>query len=158
MIKILDDVLPDPLIYLADARRRSFRDLKAGVDTFKGISIIRQSAVAKVAEAQTGGVAALSFFRQSPAGQVEPNYVHSDESMGDFTGIYYLNPEPPEGDGTAFWKRQGESWEQTLLVPARFNRLVTFPSCLPHSRALFDNYGHGDGARLIQVVFLRGQA
>lgn len=75
--------------------------------------------------------------------------------MGRFTGIYYLNPEPPAGDGTAFWRRYGNDWKMTRLVPARFNRLLIFRAGLHHSRALFDNYGHGDGARLIQVIFLR---
>lgn len=157
-INILDDVIPDPMAYLAEARLRTFGDAKAGNDTFKGISISRRSDVARVAEAQTGARAVLSFFRRSPLGQVEPNYIHSDETMGDFTGIYYLNPEPAEGDGTAFWKRKGEGWEQTRLVPARFNRLLTFPAYLLHSRAIFENYGQGDGARLIQVIFLRGPA
>ena len=158
MIRILDDVLPDPIAYLAAARRRTYGDVKAGADTFKGISICGRSDVARVAEEQTGGVTALSFFRRSPEGQVEPNYIHSDEQMGDFTGIYYLNPDPPEGDGTSFWKRQGAALEHTQLVPARFNRLVLFPSHLLHSRALYDNYGHGDSARLIQVIFLRVKA
>jgi hypothetical protein len=75
--------------------------------------------------------------------------------MGKFTTIYYMNPEPADGDGTAFWERDGDEWKLTRLVPAKFNRLLTFSAELHHSRSLFDNYGQGDGARLIQVIFLR---
>lgn len=154
-ITVLDDVLPDPAAYLADVRRLTFRNLKAGPDTFKGIALSHRRDVDEVAEAETGAAAVLSFFRRSPAGQIEPNFVHSDEEMGQFTGIYYMNPEPAEGDGTAFWERDGDGWKLVRLVPALFNRLLIFDAALHHSRALFDNYGEGDGARLIQVIFLR---
>jgi hypothetical protein len=66
-----------------------------------------------------------------------------------------MNPEPAEGDGTAFWEKDGGEWKMTHLVQAKFNRLLTFNADLHHSRALFNNYGEGDGARLIQVIFLR---
>ena len=75
--------------------------------------------------------------------------------MGKFTTIYYMNPEPADGDGTAFWERDGDEWKLTRLVPAKFNRLLTFSAELHHSRSLFDNCGQDDGARLIQVIFLR---
>jgi hypothetical protein len=155
MIRILDDALPYPMAYLAEVRRLAFRDVKLGPDTFRGIATSHRADVDKAAEAETGGVSTLSFFRRSPAGQIEPNFVHSDEAMGQFTGIYYMNPEPAEGDGTAFWERDGDGWKLVRLVPAKFNRLLTFTAELHHSRALFDNYGEGNGARLIQVIFLR---
>lgn len=155
MIEIIDDVLPDPMAYLCEARWRRFRDVQAGADTFKGIAMAGVSHVTALAEQKTGCRTALSFYRRSPLGQVEPNFIHSDEAMGRFTGIFYLNTEPAEGDGTAFWERDGEGWKKTRLVRARFNRLLLFSAGLHHSRALFDNYGQGDGARLIQAIFLR---
>jgi hypothetical protein len=154
-IKILDDVLSDPMAYLSEAKRRPFRNVTLGPDTFRGIATAHRHDVDKVAESETGASAVLSFFRRSPEGQVEPNFIHSDEAMGRFTGIFYLNPEPAEGDGTAFWEREGGEWMMTRLVPAKFNRLLTFSAELHHSRVLFNNYGEGDGARLIQVIFLR---
>lgn len=154
-IKILDDVLPDPMAYLSEVKRLSFRDLTLGADTFRGIAASHRRDVDRVAESQTNASAVLSFFRRSPEGQLEPNYVHSDEAMGRFTGIYYMNPEPADGDGTAFWVCEGGEWKRDRLVPAKFNRLLTFSAGLHHSRALFNNYGEGDGARLIQVIFLR---
>jgi hypothetical protein len=154
-IQILDDALPDPMAYLAEARGLSFGDVTYGPDTFRGIARSHRREVDLLAESQTNASAVLSFFRRSPRGQVEPNYVHSDEMMGAFTGIYYMNPEPAEGDGTLFWERDGGGWRRTRMVQAKFNRLLTFNAELQHSRALFDNYGEGDGARLIQVIFLR---
>lgn len=154
-IKILDNVLPDPMAYLSEVKRLSFRDLTFGPDTFKGIATSHRDDIDRVAEAETGALSVLSFFRRSPKGQAEPNYVHSDAAMGRFTGIFYLNPEPRDGDGTAFWERYGSEWKMARLVPAKFNRLLTFSAGLHHSRALFDNYGEGDSARLIQVIFLR---
>lgn len=155
MIRVLDDVLPEPLVYLSAARKLAFRNLTFGPDTFRGIAHAHRRDVAEIAEAEIGARAVLSFFRRSPLGQAEPNYVHSDETMGRFTGIYYMTPEPPMGDGTAFWERDGDGWKMKQLVPAKFNRLAIFDAHLPHSRALFDNYGEGDRARLIQVIFLR---
>ncbi len=155
MIRILDDVLPDPVAYLAEARQQEFRNLAFGPDIFRGIAFAHRRDIAAVAEAETGARAGLSFFRRSPLGQPEPNYVHSDAGMGCFTAIYYMNPAPPEGDGTKFWERDDDGWKEMRLVPARFNRLLIFDAALPHSRAIFDNYGDGDDARLIQVIFLR---
>lgn len=154
-IQVLDDVLPNPLAYLAEVKRLPFRDVMLGTDRFKGIALSRRGNVDKAAEAETNAAAFLSFFRRSPEGQIEPNYVHSDEMMGRFTGIYYMNPQPADGDGTAFWEKDGGEWKMTRLVHAKFNRLLTFNADLHHSRALFNNYGEGDGARLIQVIFLR---
>jgi hypothetical protein len=124
----------------------------------------------------------LSFFRKSPAGQVEPNYIHTDCDMGEWTAILYLTPNPPPDDGTTFWRhiatgrietatgatsdenlgevlawRDRAQWEQWRTVAAVFNRVVVFPASYYHSRALEENYGEGDSARLIQVLFGTGQ-
>lgn len=154
-IRVLDDALPDPLAYLADARQRPYRDQTFGPDTFHGIAYPCRRDVAEIVEAHTRARVWFTVFRRSPLGQVEPNYIHSDETMGRFSGIYYMNTDPPEGDGTKFWQRDGDGWKMTRHVEARFNRLLIFDSGLTHSRAIFDNYGEGDGARLIQVLFLR---
>jgi hypothetical protein len=122
----------------------------------------------------------VSFFRHSPIGQEEPHYVHDDRSMGDVTAIFYLTHDPPEGDGTIFWRHtrtgatagmsttpdemQAEAhswfdlgqWEVDQHVPAKFNRVVLFPAARVHSRAIPENFGDGDDARLIQVVFCTG--
>lgn len=122
-----------------------------------------------------GGIATLSFFRKSPLGQEEPHFIHTDIDMGDWSAILYLNPDPPEGDGTSFWThtasgaieslipherseegRTAIGWELRQHVQARFNRLVIFPSSFFHSRAIPENWGEGDEARLTQITFGRG--
>lgn len=155
MIRVLDDVLPDPLAYRDRALAQDFRDVTIGPDTFRGIAPCADQRVTSAAVEAIGAEPVLTFFRKSPAGQHEPNFVHSDEGMGNFTGIYYMNPDPPDGDGTTFWERNADEWWPKQHVPARFNRLLLFSAEIPHSRAIFDNYGEGDSARLIQVVFLR---
>lgn len=155
MIRVLDDVLSDPHAYRTQALAQDFRDVTIGPDTFRGIAPCQEGDVAAAAAGASGAEPVLTFFRKSPHGQIEPNYVHSDHEMGAFTGIYYMNPEPPAGDGTTFWQRVADEWAETERVEARFNRLLLFSTDLAHSRSIFENYGRGDEARLIQVVFLR---
>ena len=58
----------------------------------------------------------LTFFRKSPAGQVEPHFIHTDIDMGDWSALLYLNPEPAEGDGTDFWTHK-ETGEIESITP-----------------------------------------
>ena len=46
-----------------------------------------------------------------------------------------------------------DQWSLRLHVASRFNRVVLFPAEYFHSRALYENYGDGDTARLTQIVF-----
>lgn len=167
---VFDDVLAEPHAYRGRVILQSFGDVQVGPDTFKGIALAPDRELVDAFKARVPAVPRMTFFRRSEAGQAEPNYIHSDHDMGEWTGIYYMNPDPPEGDGTTFWERDGAasgSWTPELAqfgrtaagwmpwrhVVGRFNRLLVFASSLYHSRGLFDNYGHGDSARLIQVVF-----
>ena len=165
MIRVIDNVLADPMAYREKALSREFRDVTIGADTFKGI--------AHAEPILEDSITALTFFRKSPQGQIEPNYIHSDAGMGRQTGIYYMNPDPPKGDGTTFWKspegsisgpwtewvdqsaRSRKGWTVWKQCPAKFNRLVVFDADLFHSRSLLENYGQGDEARLIQVMFFQ---
>ncbi len=168
--RVFDEVVPDPWLYREWALRQPFQDVTLGGQTFKGIAPCTDLTVG-VAILEKLNVAPphISFFRQSPEGQVEPNYIHSDRDMGDWTGIFYLTPDPAPGDGTRFWRHKSsgavdglfdpvaarnlDAWECWDEVPAVFNRLLVFKSDLFHSRALVENYGHGSQARLIQVLF-----
>lgn len=51
------------------------------------------------------------------------------------------------------WKEL-QLWKQTRLVPMRWNRFITYPTCLFHSRYPFEGFGSGprDG-RLIWICF-----
>ncbi len=180
MIDIYDDVLADPLAYRAAALAQNFASVAIGPITFHGIAPAPDRQLRDwltIAMPDLGDV--TTFLRRSPAGQVEPHYIHDDRSMGSWTAILYLTPDPPEGDGTTFWRylptgavsstavagsaewlAEAEGWFDTTRwevaaeVGAKFNRLVKFPAHYFHSRSLFENYGAGDAdARLIQVCF-----
>jgi len=172
-ILVFDDVLLDPLGYRAAVLAQPFGDVPAGDQVFHGISPCAHSSVPELIarELMPGARTTLTFFRQSPEGQQEPNFIHSDREMGDWTGILYLAPTPPAGDGTSFWRHRATGamcgdfdeaaardltqWERWHHVEATFNRLLIFQSDYFHSRGLEQNYGQGDDARLIQVLFGR---
>lgn len=169
-IRIIDDFVKDPLTYRKYALSSVFGSVPDGTGkTFRGIAHINQDydfGVAGICERFPEAMPKTSFFRKSPIGQVEPNDIHSDEEMGDWTGILYLNPRPPQPDGTVFWSndanwreegRERVFFKAICRVPARFNRMLLFQADLLHSRAIVDNYGEGDGARLIQVIFGKGE-
>jgi hypothetical protein len=173
-VRVYDDVLPDPAGYRAQALAQPFGDVTLGPDVFRGMAVCPDPTVPdRLRTLLPGADATLSFFRRSPAGQVEPNFLHSDAGMGDWTAILYLNPTPPDGDGTTFWEHRptgavtgdlgmapaarDAAWQPWQHVAAHWNRLLLFQADCFHSRALYENYGEGDAARLIQVVFGRGK-
>jgi hypothetical protein len=175
---VFNDVLPDPHGYREIALASDFKDFKFNEDeTYCGIGLAGHLlALPKWITAKFPQLTPkVSFFRKSPVGQIEPAYIHADYSMGDWTAILYLNENPPDGDGTTFWKHKdrgftevGEGfdgsadfndqskWERWCHVAGLFNRAVLFRAPLFHSRGIFENYGNGHQARLIQVVFGTG--
>lgn len=174
-----DDVLADPEAYRQAVLARPFRDVSLGPDlTFHGIQLAEDDTFAVwIRQRFPQLTPTLSFFRRSPLGQCEPNYVHTDRDMGDWTAILYLSPHPAPGDGTTFWRHRVSGaigseasdqealleeqqawkdlsqWEPVARVAAKFGRALLFEAERFHSRTLVENYGHGDGARLVQVVF-----
>lgn len=169
MITVVDDVLDDPLAYRDQALALPFRTIQTEDEFWHGIALLEQSPIPELVEALIPHAKThLTFFRKSPEGQSEPNFIHSDEGMGTWTALLYLNPEPADGDGTDFWryKPTGEVmgsaraldkdpalWERWRHVDAKLNRLLVFDSRYFHSRAIERNYGQGESARLIQVAF-----
>lgn len=174
LLAVFDDVLLSPTIYRAAALGLPFTSVHDGDDTFHGIAETANPVLIDILMGllPPGAVPVLTFFRQSPAGQLEPNFIHSDAMLGEVTAILYLSPDPPPGDGTDFWRTiatqedhgpldkvamaDRSQWESWQHVEAKFNRLLLFKSDLYHSRAIEANYGEGDDARLIQVAFVRG--
>ena len=170
-IQIIDDFLAKPGLYRLMALGRQFTEFEVNGETWKGIATLTVDSdpvSMKLKEVIPGIEPRLTFFRKSPRGQHEPHLIHTDEMMGDWIGILYLNPNPPAEDGTAFWRHlptdtvkgiayglsmDPECWERTNVVAAKFNRLVIFDAAYYHSRALECNHGEGQDARLIQVVF-----
>jgi hypothetical protein len=175
MIRVFDDFIPDPAGYRSAGLAGEFRSYRFPEATFHGIRIASLSELpATIAQRFPEAIPTLSFFRKSPAGQVEPHFIHTDADMGDWSAILYLNPEPVAGDGTAFWTHEAtgaiesavpherseegratDGWALRRMVPAKFNRLLVFRSTLFHSRAIAENWGTGDAARLTQVTFGR---
>jgi len=175
---VCDDVLADPLGYRAAVLAKPFNDVVFGPHIFHGIQIADDETFpAWIVERCPQLTPTLSFFRQSPAGQREPNYVHTDRDMGEWTAILYLNPRPAAGDGTMFWRHRDTGalgsevsddtalleeqqawrdlrlWEPVGRIDAKLGRAIVFPADRFHSRRLPHNYGTGDDARLVQVVF-----
>jgi hypothetical protein len=93
-----------------------------------------------------------NFVRKSPLNQEEPNFIHTDEMMGDITCILYLNKEKPNEDGTTIYD---EDKNPLFVLYSKFNRMIAFSSESPHSRNILENFGDEDSARLIQVIFLK---
>lgn len=175
---VFDDVLPDPDAYRSAALARAFQTVDVGAQ-FHGIALGGDATLPALVTARCPWfVPTLTFLRQSPAGQIEPNYIHTDCDMGDVTAILYLTPDPPEGDGTTFWRHRATGqiatqtgptgvdnlaevlawrdlalWEPWHQVAARYNRVVVFPAAYYHSRSIEANYGVGASARLTQVLF-----
>jgi hypothetical protein len=167
-IKIVDSLLYTPERYRELALAHDFKDEVTPAGVFHGVAKDHFGIVPSLIQRKTGLTFSshISIIRRSPLGQKEPNFIHNDADMGDVTAILYLTPKPPEGDGTLFWEHteHGERGPWPLAtgafhmyqrVEARFNRLVIFPSDFYHSRAIEENYGEGDDARLIQVTFLK---
>lgn len=177
-IHVYDDVLPDPDFYRVLALAHAFKTFEIGGEQWHGFAACRPTDIVNwLRDMRPDLTVTLSFLRQSPQGQHEPNFVHTDRGMGDWTALYYLNPSPPDGDGTDFWRhrwsgvtescaesaveiaqeavawRDTPQWSLRQHVKARFNRVVLFPAGYFHSRSLYDNYGHGETARLVQTVF-----
>jgi hypothetical protein len=131
-----------------------FQDVADGEYTFKNIqSRDKNDEFAKyVSELFIGYKVDLNFVRKSPLNQEEPNFVHTDEMMGDITCLLYLNEQAPEDDGTTIYD---EDKKPLLTMYSKFNRMIAFNSDSPHSRNIFDNFGEAQTARLVQVIFLK---
>ena len=100
-IHVYDDVLPDPEGYRALALAHAFQTFEIGGEQWHGFAACLQTDIVDwLRDVRPDLTATLSFLRHSPQGQQEPNFVHTDRGMGDWTALYYLNPSPPDGDGT----------------------------------------------------------
>jgi hypothetical protein len=180
-IDIYDDVLEQFEAYRTRALAMRFQTVQDGVVQFQGIAPCADPTIPMWLKTHYPALdPTVSFFRQSPLGQVEPHLIHDDRSMGDVTAIFYLTEHPPEGDGTVFWRNihtgataatsitpeemgaeaqswfDASQWEIAAQVAAKPNRLIVFDAARYHSRAIPENYGEGPDARLIQVIFSTG--
>ena len=149
-----DNIIKDPLSYVSDIHLHGFQDVADGEYTFKNIQPRdKNDEFAKyVSELFIGYKGDLNFVRKSPLNQEEPNFVHTDEMMGDITCLLYLNEQAPEDDGTTVYD---EDKKALITMYSKFNRMIAFNSDAPHSRNLFHNFGEAETARLVQIIFLK---
>lgn len=178
-ISVIDDALPTPVMYRSKALELNYESVATGeTEIFHGIATpgsMKADLPRLIHKNFPQLVTTMTFFRKSPLDQFEPNYIHTDVTMGMWTAILYLNQDPPPADGTTFWRHREKGmmaatenwdaredwkdtskWEPWQHVRAKFNRLMLFPANYFHSRAIFSNYGIGNEARLIQVAFGTG--
>lgn len=154
-IIVMDEILREPDEYVQDILSNDFVDIYDGVNTFQNIQPrdFDDEFSSMVLDILGNNYeVAWNFIRKSPHGQEEPNFVHTDEMMGDMTAILYLSKTHPEDDGTTIYNMDGT---KSCVIHSKFNRMAVFNSNLPHSRNIFENFGQGDSSRLIQVVFLK---
>lgn len=151
---LFENVINSPSEYVDDILSGEFMSYQLGDSLFKGIQARGgdDEFCKFILEKFPGTSVAYSFIRQSPKGQVEPNFIHTDEMMGDLTAILYLNKEAPSGDGTIIYD---DSDKPVCSIHSKFNSAVVFDSSLRHSRSIYDNFGSVGKSRLIQVIFLR---
>lgn len=149
-----DDVIKDPKAYVSDIHTHEFQDLADGSDIFRNIqSRDNYDEFARyVTELFNGYKVNVNFIRKSPLNQVEPNFIHTDEMMGDITCILYLNENAPENDGTTIYD---DNNNPLVTIQSKFNRMIAFDSDAPHSRNILENFGEGESARLVQIIFLK---
>jgi hypothetical protein len=151
---VVEDVLKYPHEYISDIYLHGFEDLDDGQHVFRNIQPRgnNDNFAKLVTELFPDYQIALNFVRKSPLNQEEPNFIHSDEMMGDITCILYLNELSPSEDGTTIYD---DDKNPSVKIYSKFNRMVAFNSDVLHSRNIFENFGHEQSARLIQVIFLK---
>ena len=151
-----DNIIKDPKSYVSDIHSYGFQDVADGNNTFKNIQPrdSNDEFAGYVTTLFLGYKVNYNFIRKSPLNQEEPNFIHTDEMMGDITCLLYLNEQAPEDDGTTVYD---ENKKPLLTMYSKFNRMVAFSSDAPHSRNLFHNFGEAETARLVQIIFLKAK-
>ena len=152
----LDNIIKDPVAYVEDIHKHGFQDIADGENTFKNIQPRdnNDEFAQYVSELFDQYSVSFNFVRKSPLNQKEPNFIHTDEMMGDITCILYLNEQAPDNDGTTIYDKDKNP---LLTMYSKFNRMVVFNSDAPHSRNILENFGSGEQSRLVQVIFLKAK-
>ena len=150
---VVDNFILNADDHLQDILSGQFYDVPDGDKVFKGIQPRDNDLFGELLLSMHPGYEiAHNFVRLSPKGQEEPNFIHTDEMMGDLTAILYLTKNHPKEDGTTLYD---EDHNPILITNAKFNRLFIFDSIIPHSRNIYNNYGQGEDSRIVQVAFLK---
>ena len=153
-IQVHDNVLKDPVNHTVSIYERGFIDFDTEAGLFKNVQDreLDDEFAIFVSKLFPEYDVSLNFARMSPFEQREPNFIHTDEDMGDLTCILYLSVNYPPKDGTTIYD---EDCNKICVIHSKFNRMCAFDSRLLHSRNIYDNFGMDRQARLIQVAFLK---
>lgn len=117
-VHVYDDVLPDPEGYRALALAHVFQTFTVGEVQWNGFAECEPSGLTDwLHDMRPDLTATLSLLRQSPEGQAEPHYIHTDRSMGDWTAILYLTPSPQAGTGPIFGDTAGQGQRKAVPNP-----------------------------------------
>lgn len=149
-----DNIIKNPLSYVLDIHIHGFQDVADGDNVFRNIQPRDKNDefAFYVTDLFPSYKVDLNFIRKSPLNQEEPNFIHTDEMMGDITCLLYLNEQAPEDDGTTVYD---EDKKALITMYSKFNRMIAFNSDAPHSRNIFNNFGESQTARLVQIIFLK---
>ena len=91
-IGIYEDVIGDVDTYVNSIFDFGFEDVQLEQDLFKSVQIRGEDELFEyLSFAYPNHETVLNFARRSPKDQEEPNWIHTDEMMGDLTAILYLN-------------------------------------------------------------------
>jgi hypothetical protein len=150
---IADNILDNPKQYIEDIYNNDFQSFVDGENVFKNIQPRGDDEfVKKILSMFDGYGINFNFVRKSPLNQLEPNYMHTDEMMGDITCLLYLNEEHPDNDGTTIYD---DNKKPLFTIYSKLNRMFAFTSSALHSRNILENFGEDKNARLVQVIFLK---
>ena len=153
-VLLFDNVIQSPVDYVKDTLANDFEDIYDGVNVFKNIQARDHDDefALFVKDLFSDYFIKWNFIRKSPLHQEEPNFIHTDEMMGDVTAVLYLSENHPNEDGTTLYD---DNAKPACVIHSKFNRAVMFDSIVPHSRNIFENFGEENNARLVQVIFLK---
>lgn len=186
-ITIIDGFLENPNIERAKALKSNFSEAEHHGVKYPGISFCEdQLSYDRISERLGLSLEKwLCMFRIYYKNDLQPGYIHCDVSvggsMGDISGILFLNETKKCMGGLSFWKhkktgffrhptvvedpekfyskmnKEGlieDLWQMIEYVPMKFNRLVLFDTALYHSRYPKEAFGNSlDSARIIKVFF-----
>lgn len=114
------------------------------------------------------------FMRKSPQGVPVPHMAHTDNSMGEFSLMLYMNDSPEGGTGLIRHKKTGmafapesedfiaiaqhdqnnpDQWALYDRSVMKENRAAIFDAHLFHCALPVGGFGHGDESRCVLTAF-----
>lgn len=181
-IRVADDFAVDPVGIREAALRLEFKTVEHGGGKYSGIGLMPLDLSNEISELVGFPVKQkLSFFRINRGTDAPSTFIHADSSESEFAGVLHLSAPHYLKGGTAFWThkvmcidrlraanvtRSGMAerlnwdghdeslWEMTGYCAMKFNRFITYPACMFHSRYPKETWGTDNvDSRLIWACF-----